>query len=60
MALNYHSQVVEPWGRTPRLPHQVARPQHQDQLPGLIAEASGTTDAGARSRIELVLQGRDG
>ena len=41
MALSYHSQVVEPCGRTPRLPHKVARPQHQDQLPGLIAEASG-------------------
>lgn len=39
MALSFHSQVVEPWGRTPRLPHQVARPRHQDQLPGLIAEA---------------------
>ncbi|MGH6996763.1 MAG: FAD-binding protein, partial [Phenylobacterium sp.] len=42
MALSYHSQLVEPWGRTPRLAHQVARPQHRDQLPGLIAEASGS------------------
>ena len=41
MVLNFHSQVIEPWGRTPRLPHQVARPQHRDQLPALIAQAAG-------------------
>lgn len=49
MAVSYHSQVVEPWGRTPRLPHRVARPQHQDQLPALlaeVAESSGVLAAG--------------
>lgn len=48
MALSYHSQTVEPWGRTPRLPHRVARPQHRDQLAGLLAEAgAGDTVLGA-------------
>ena len=51
MALSYHSQIVEPWGRTPRLPHEVARPHHQDQLPGLIAELYKQPD--------ILLQGID-
>lgn len=39
MAVTYVREIVEPWGRVARLPHQVAHPRHADELPGLMAQA---------------------
>ena len=42
MALSYHAEPIEPWGRTAGGLHHVAHPRHHDQLAGLIAEARGS------------------
>lgn len=42
MALSYHAETLQPWGRTAGGAHQVAHPRHQDELADLIAQARGS------------------